>query len=348
MRLTLVVLAAGISSRYGALKQTEPVGPSGETLMDYAVFDAMRAGFSKVVFIIREEIEPQIRAHVEPRFAAAIQIAFRCQSLHDVPPGYTTPPTRRKPWGTAHAVLAAAQDIDGPFAVCNADDYYGASAYRKLSEHFTTADSQLHGFVEEQTQQLQGDTADLQANKSGTPSIAGVGRHSLHEDVPHVLIGYRLRETLSEFGGVSRAICRSDPAGYLEQLVEVKQIEEHRGLLAGVTESGERIELSGGETVSMNLWGFTAAVLPVLRAQFEEFLEAHGASADKEFLIPTALNQQIARNQARLRVLEAQETWIGMTFTRDRSQVAQHIGELVRQGCYPKSLATELRDSQQP
>jgi len=319
MRLTLVVLAAGMSSRYGRLKQLEPVGPDGEALMDYSVFDAIRAGFSKAVFVIREEIEPEMRTHIEPRFSSAVQCVFTYQSLDDVPAGFAAPPKRKKPWGTAHAVLAAEPDINGPFAVCNSDDYYGPSAYRMLVAHFAGARSWGQGVA-------------LDSDQRGS----------------HVLIGYRLCETLSDFGGVSRAVCRTDPAGCLEQIVEVRQIEKHREQLVGIAESGERIPLSGGETVSMNLWGFTTALLPLLRRQFADFLRAHGTSANDEFLIPTALHQQVARNQARLRVLQASERWMGMTFTQDRSKVAQRISELVSQGCYPKSLAAELHNSQKP
>ncbi len=347
MRITLVVLAAGMSSRYGRLKQLEPVGPDGEALMDYAVFDAVRAGFSNVVFVVRDEIAGEIRAHVASRFAGTAPIAFAYQSLDDVPAGFTIPADRQKPWGTAHAVLAAEQAIDGPFAVCNADDYYGASAYRTLVDHFEGLEPREHGIARVADRRGAGLSHDARG-ETGTLKTNGIVHPVASSAVPHALVGYKLRETLSEFGGVSRAICKCDPTGHLEQMEEVKQIEEHQGRLAGTTESGEHIPLSGDEVVSMNLWGFTAALFPVLRAQFADFLQAHGSSTQSEFLIPTALNQQVAQNRARLRVLQAREQWIGMTFTQDRARVVQRIGELVRQGRYPRSIASALHDSQRP
>jgi hypothetical protein len=323
MKLTLVLLAAGISSRYGKLKQLDEVGPGREALMDYAVFDAITAGFSKVVFVIREQIERQIREHIEPRFAGAIPIAFAHQSLEDVPAGHTPSPTRQKPWGTAHAILAAEHEIEGSFAVCNADDYYGFSAYDMLAKHLAA-------------EAVANDDAKAAIQKSWAPDPARA------QYVPHALVGYRLRDTLSEFGGVTRAICASDPDGYLQQLVEVEQIQERGGSLDGFAESGERISLDGEELVSMNLWGFTGQLLPILRGQFEEFLAANEDSPTREFLIPTALSQQIARNQAKIRVLRTEEQWFGLTFSEDRERVIQRLRDLVRQGRYPECLATAL------
>lgn len=311
--------------------------------MDYAVFDAIQAGFSKVVFVIRERIERQIREHVEPRFADAICTAFAYQSLEDMPAGHTPPPTRQKPWGTAHAILAAEPEIVGPFVVCNADDYYGSSSYLMLAEHLAAAGLQGQRYEPHMPQRANA----IDEAVSETPQRPGIVPPR-PEEAPHALVGYRLRDTLSESGGVTRAICAADPAGYLQQLVEVERIQEREGVLAGVVESGQRVSLDGGELVSMNLWGFTDQLLQILRGQFEEFLKAHGDSTDKEFLIPTALSQQIARKQARIRVLQAEEQWFGLTFGDDRPRVIQRLHELVRQGRYPRRLAAALHKSQQP
>jgi hypothetical protein len=307
MNLSLVVLAAGISSRYGKLKQLDPVGPSGEALMDYGVFDAIGAGFSKVIFVTRREIEHQIREHIEPRFGDRVNVAFVSQSLQDVPKGTTVSASRVKPWGTAQAILSARQEIDQPFVVCNADDFYGREAYRILADYFTR-------------------TGDW--NTGSVPN-------------DYALAGYHLRDTLSPFGGVTRAICRNGPAGTLEGLVEVSQIQERQGQLTGTDESGDRLTLRGDETVSMNLWGFQPPMLQVLERQFHEFLADCGDSLDREFQIPVAVGRQIELQEARVKVLPTRERWIGMTFIQDRSRVVEYIHRLVLRGAYPDRIAAD-------
>jgi len=329
MSLTLVVLAAGMASRYGSLKQLEPIGPSGEALMDYAVFDAIRSGYRKVVYVIRPEIEQEIRSHVETIFAGAAQLLFVHQTLQDVPSSFTVPAIRSKPWGTAHAILVTEPHVSAPFAVCNADDFYGASAYSLLANHFSdfgSTGSEGTGDGERGTE----------TRNTGIPGHRGTGTCAL--------LGYRLRDTLSPHGGVSRAICKCDSYGYLEQLEEVKQIQSNNGQLAGVTERGHHVGLDGNETVSMNLWGFTPDLFPYLRQQFDEFLVVSGSSCDEEFLIPTAVNQQLAQGRARLRVLQSSEPWMGMTFTQDKTPVQQKLFELVSRGVYPADLKLGLHD----
>ena len=307
MNLSLVVLAAGISSRYGKLKQLDPIGPSGEALMDYGVFDSIRAGFSKVIFVTRREIEHLMREHIEPRFGDRVNVAFVNQSLQDIPKGITISASRMRPWGTAHAILSARHEIDQPFVVCNADDFYGHEAYRILADHFTQTGDQNTG--------------------------------SDHNE--YAMAGYHLRDTLSPFGGVTRAICRHGPDGFLEGLVEVSQIQERQGQLAGTAESGDRLTLHGDETVSMNLWGFRPSMLPVLERQFHEFLASCSESLDREFLIPVAIGRQIERQQVRVKVLPTQGRWIGMTFTQDRSRVVDYIHGLVHRGVYPDRIAVD-------
>jgi UTP-glucose-1-phosphate uridylyltransferase len=297
-----VVLAAGLSTRYGGNKQLASVGPSDEVLLDYAVYDATQAGFESVTFVIRHELAQHFEEHVARRFGRKLQIRFAYQELRDLPRGVSLPEGRVKPWGTAHAILAIRDIVDEPFVVINADDFYGRSAY-----------ASLHRFLE-------------QGTATDTPEFA--------------MIGYTLRETLSEFGGVSRGICECNSGGFLEHLVEVKEIAISEGSIAGVTTSGDRYTLDGDETVSMNIWALTPAVFPVLMRQFAKFLEARGTSPDAEFLISSALNQQIESGVSRLRVLGTSDRWFGMTFQADRPSVAQEIASLVSRGVYPDNLTT--------
>lgn len=300
MDLTLVILAAGLSSRYGAPKQLEPVGPSGEALMDYGIYDAVRVGFDRVVLVTRPELEQALREHLVDFFGDSLSLAFAYQELGDVPKGFVVPPTRRKPWGTGHAVLAAEAKVMGPFVAINADDFYGADAYRALAEHLR------------------------EVSESGGSDFAAAG--------------YTLRDTLSAHGGVSRAVCEVDEAGYLLRVTEVKQIEEVNGTLAGVTLSGERYLLSGDETISMNIWAAVPAAFSLLRERFAHFLEHHIADSDSEFLLSTAVNDLIASKLGRVRVVHASGPWLGVTYREDRSYVVAKLQALVDAGLYPRSL----------
>jgi NDP-sugar pyrophosphorylase family protein len=288
MALTLVVMAAGLGTRFGGPKQLAPVGPSGETLLDYAIYDAVRAGFTDAVLVIRDELADVVRAHVERVIADAVPVRYVVQRLEGpVPAG------RQKPWGTAHAVLAARHEVPGSFAVCNADDFYGPGAYRLLAEHLT-------------------------------------------HDTMHALVGYRLDGTLSPHGGVSRAVVRHGPDGLLQQILEMREVRHTDGALVGTSVTGARLALTGAELVSMNLWGFTPAVLPVLADQFSAFRAAADAAA--EFLLSTALNDQVRTRRAQLRVCAAGERWLGITFAQDVPAARAALAELVRAGTYPPDL----------
>ncbi len=283
----LVILAAGVGSRFGGPKQLSPVGPSGETLLDYAIYDAMRAGFARAVLVIREELRAPLREQVARVVGRALPVDYVEQRLDDLPRGRRVPAGRVKPWGTGHAVLAGREAVDGPFAVCNADDYYGPGAYRLLAEHLTA--------------------------KAGTPPL-------------HAFVGYRLDATLSAHGGVARAVASTGPNGLVTRLVEVKNVRGGDG------------PFTGAEQVSMNLWGFAPDVLAVLEEQFTAFLDAPGLAADAEFLLSTALGDQVAAGRARLRVLPAPDRWLGMTFAADVEAVRAALAELVRAGTYPADL----------
>jgi UTP-glucose-1-phosphate uridylyltransferase len=301
MQLTLIVLAAGIGSRYGGLKQLESVGPSGEALLDYGIYDAARAGFERVVLVIRPELEDAFRERLAGRFTDSPSFEFAHQELSDLPPGCSAPGGRRKPWGTGHAVLAARSVASDPFVVMNADDFYGATAYDVLAQHLR-------------------ETAG-----SGAAEFAAAG--------------YTLRDTLSPHGGVSRAVCEVDDAGYLARVTELKKIGEADGVLSGVTVAGEPRELTGDETVSMNLWAATPAAFPLLEREFEHFLVEHGDDPDAEFYLSNSVNDLIASGEMRVRVIPTPGPWLGVTHRADKPYVEAQLKELVAAGRYPEDLA---------
>ena len=285
-----MILAAGVGSRFGGPKQLSPVGPSGETLLDYAIYDAVRAGFRRVVFVIRRELGDALRAHVAHVTCGSVPVDYVEQRI---------PEGRAKPFGTGHAVLATRDAVDGPFAVCNADDYYGPSAYRLLAEHLTS---------------------------EASPE--------------HALVGYRLDTTLSEYGGVARAIASCGPDGLVTRLVEVKDIKGLGLGIRGWGAAGEQFEFTGDEQVSMNVWGFTSDVFAALEEQFAAFLAAPHQPPDAELLLSTALDAQVTAGRARLRVLPAppSDRWLGMTFAADVPAVRAGLAALVRAGTYPADL----------
>jgi len=298
---TLVVLAAGIGSRFGGLKQLEAVGPGGATLMDYAVFDAIRAGFGRVVFVVRPETAPAFEAEALPRFRPHVAVATALQRQDD-PPGTPVPPSRSTPWGTAHAVLATRDVVTTPFAVVNADDFYGRAAYAAVAAF-------LH-----------------------TPAADGAPAYAL--------AGFRLDRTLSPSGPVNRAIARVSAEGWLESVVEVHGLAaDGSGGVRG-DEDGEPRSYTGGERVSMNCWAFTTALFPPLAAAFGAFLadDSAGTLERREFLIPTVVQGLVRRGSARVRVLPTDGTWTGMTYPADRPLVAATLQDLVARGEYPERL----------
>jgi hypothetical protein len=255
------------------------------------------------VIVIREELRAAVRAHVARVIGEAVPVHYVEQRLDDLPGGRPVPEGRVKPWGTAHAVLAARDAVEGPFAACNADDFYGPGAYRLLAEHLT------------------GEAAGA----GGAPPV-------------HALVGYRLDATLSPQGGVSRAVASCGPDGLLARLVEVRDVRRLDGGLRGVTGAGEQREFTGEEHTSMNLWGFTHDVLAALEEQFAAFLEAAHRAPDAEFFLSTALDDQVAAGRARLRVLPAPDRWLGLSFAADVPAVRAALAALVRAGTYPADL----------
>jgi hypothetical protein len=293
---TLLVLAAGMGSRYGGLKQIDPVGPAGETIIDYSIFDALRAGFGKLVFVIRRDIEVQFKEIVGARFEKRIAVEYVFQELDELPPEFSVPAGRTKPWGTAHAILMAADTVREPFAAINADDFYGAESYRLLAQH------------------LQSGTAD------------------------YAMVGFVLRNTLSDFGSVARGVCQVDPENYLQGVVELTKIERDGAGARDTNAAGDVITLTGDEAVSMNLWGFTPGVFPQLRQSFQEFLERYGWDMKSEFYIPSAVNSLVVARKARVKVLRTNASWFGVTYREDRPRVVESIRQLVARGDYPEKL----------
>lgn len=292
MSPTLLVLAAGMGSRYGGLKQIDPVGPSGETVLDYAVFDAIRAGFGRVVFVIRRDFEALFREKVGSRYAGRIAVDYVFQSLDALPENFTPPAGREKPWGTGHAVWCARGVVKENFAVINADDFYGADSFARLAAFL----------------------------RSGGAATAG----------EFAIVGFRLANTLSEHGAVSRGVCASGSDGTLRSIVE------ETGIAPADVGAGKKF--SGDEIVSMNCWGFTPALFKALDEQLRAFLASRGGEPKAEFYLPAAVSEQIGRGQATVRVLPTESAWFGVTYREDKPRVQATVAELVATGKYPAQL----------
>ena len=293
---TLLILAAGMGSRYGGLKQIDPVGPGGETIIDYSIFDALRAGFGKLVFVIRKDIEDAFRETVGARFEKRVAVDYVFQSLDAIPAGFTVPAGRTKPWGTTHAILVAAGAIHEPFAAINADDFYGAQGYRELAGHLT----------------------------SGSPDYA--------------MVGFTLRNTLSDFGSVARGVCRVAGDDTLQTIVELTKIERDGNGARNTDADGNVTKLSGDEPVSMNMWAFTPRVFDQLRESFAQFLERSGSDPKAECLIPNTVGDLVRDGQARVKVLRTHDSWFGVTYREDRPRVIESVRALIAAGVYPEKL----------
>jgi len=293
---TLLVLAAGMGSRYGGLKQLDPVGPDGETIMDYSIFDARRAGFGKIVFVIRKDIEEVFREKIGALYEKRVAVEYVFQEVGNLIPGISLPAGRTKPWGTTHAILMAANTIHEPFAVINADDFYGAGSFRVLAQHL----------------------------QSGTSEYA--------------MVGFVLRNTLSEFGAVARGVCRISDDGYLKDITELKSIERQGPCITNIDVEGQKTVLNGGELVSMNMWGFMPQVFEQLYEHFQRFLKRHGEDRTAECFIPSTMNSLIQAGQARVKVLRSDDAWFGVTYREDHARVVQSVGRLIERGTYPHRL----------
>ena len=299
--VTLLVLAAGMGSRYGGLKQLDAIGPNGETVIDYSVFDAIRAGFKKVVFIIREDFKKEFQSSIGNKFQSQIEVEYAYQKLEVLPPGYSLPQDREKPWGTGHAILSAKQVVNEPFAVINADDFYGKLACQKIFQYLSTV------------------------SIDSSPSR-------------FCMVGYPLINTLSEFGSVSRGICIVSDQNQLESVNELTCIQKIENEIVNENEFQKRQVLSGDEVVSMNMWGFTPQLFSQLEKLFSEFLSENIDNLSSEFYIPFAVDSLIQSNIATVEVLETTEQWFGVTYKDDKSYVQSAVCNLIESGKYPSKI----------
>jgi dTDP-glucose pyrophosphorylase len=300
MQPTLVILAAGMGSRYGSLKQIDRFGPSGETIVEYSIFDALRAGFDKIVMVVRQGFAEDFREIVLPGAMKKADISFVYQELDSLPQGFKLSPERVKPWGTGHAVMMAAELVNTPFAVINADDFYGSGSFNIMADFLSKKQT---GPVEE-----------------------------------YCLVDYMLKNTLSESGTVSRGVCQVDQAGYLVDIKEHRKIYRINDRIISESEGGVPLTFTGEERVSMNLMGFLPSMFGSLKEQFMDFLKENASRNDAEFYIPYAMNEVIRSGKAKVKVLQTAEKWFGVTYREDRTMVMESLKKLVDQGIYPPAL----------
>ena len=299
----LVIMAAGMGSRYGGLKQIDPVDEQGHIIMDFSIFDAKRAGFEKVVFIIKKENEKNFREVIGKRMAKHMEVAYVFQDLHNLPEGFSVPEGRVKPWGTAHAVLSAIDEIDGPFAVINADDYYGRHAFQTIYDYLST--------------------------------------HEDDDKYRYTMVGYELQNTVTDNGHVARGICQVSADGKLEGIQERTRIEKREGKIAFTEDDGETWTYVPGETlVSMNMWGFTRSILEEIQKGFPAFLEKGLAENPMkcEYFLPTVVDNLEKAGRAEVSVLSSKDKWFGVTYKEDKPVVVEAIRKMKEDGLYPEKL----------
>ncbi|MCC6834655.1 MAG: nucleotidyltransferase [Cytophagales bacterium] len=288
-------MAAGMGSRYGGIKQIDGFGPGGETIMDYSLYDAIRAGFSKIVFIVRDEIEETVKEMFLPKLQGKAEVHFVVQTSDKFVPAQFQPVNRKKPWGTTHAMLCGMEVIDGPFAVINADDFYGREAFESLAAFFRTA-----------------------------------------PENHHAMVGYTLKNVLSDFGSVSRGVAAMDADGYLTGMKEHTVIVREGDTIISKNEGN--VELPAHTQVSMNCWGFQGGVFALTKQMFEEFVDKNHSNPSAEFYIALMVTELINRGLGKVKVLPGGVTWFGVTYKEDKEEVSAKIKDLVKQGIYPTKL----------
>jgi hypothetical protein len=298
MKPTLLVLAAGMGSRYGGNKQLDQVGPSGETIIDYSIYDAIRAGFGKIVFVIRRDIEDQVKERFVNRLKGRIEVDYVFQEITNLPKGVQVAPDRTKPWGTSHAILVTEPKIKEPFGVINADDYYGVESFEIL-KNFLIDDKDPNNYC---------------------------------------IVGYKLGNTLSEHGHVNRGVCKVDGKGFLSSIVETRQIEKTDDGAKVVLPDGKLQNFTGNEIVSMNLWGFKPSCYGFLGSEFKHFLETKGMDPKSELDIPTSVDKFVKNGTITIKILLSNERWFGVTYREDKPFVVESLNRMIAKGIYPKSL----------
>ncbi|MCJ7449531.1 MAG: NTP transferase domain-containing protein [Bacteroidales bacterium] len=298
MRPTLLVLAAGMGSRYGGNKQLDEVGPSGETIIDYSIYDAIRAGFNKIVFVIRRDIEDQVKERFVERLKNRIEVDYVFQEITNLPEGVKVSADRQKPWGTSHAILVTEKKIREPFGVINADDYYGVESFKIL-----------HDFLV----------------KDKDPNC-------------YTIVGYKLGNTLSDHGHVNRGVCSVESNGLLQNIVEVRQIEKTYNGARAPGSDGKEQHFTGNEVVSMNLWGFKPSCYSFLRKEFRNFINKYGMDLKSELDIPTSIDNFVKSGEITIKILMSNERWFGVTYREDKPFVVENIKKMIRNGTYPARI----------
>lgn len=298
--MTLVIMAAGMGSRFGGLKQVEPVGPNGEFILDYSIYDAIRAGYEKVVFIIKEENYELFRETIGKRIESKINVEYAFQKIEDVPNGVLIPEGRVKPWGTSHAILSAKKYVNEPFAVINADDFYGYDPYKKIKDFFS----------------------------------------SKKEENEYAMIGYKTINTMSENGSVKRGVCSKNESNLLTGLIEssIEKVSD-KIIATPLEDENNPFEIKESTLVSMNFFGFNTSIFSYLEDEMKEFFEKHKNDLDKcEFLIPTSVFKRINENKIKVKVLDTNEKWYGVTYKEDKKDLVDAINRMIDEGKYPKNL----------
>ena len=299
-KTTLVIMAAGLGSRYGGIKQLEPVGPSGEIIMDYSIYDAVKAGFNKVVCIIRKDLEQDFKEVIGNRISKVIEVKYVFQEMDNLPAGVNKPEDRTKPWGTGQAVLCCKDVVKEPFAVINADDYYGKEAFVKVHDYLANLDSE--------------DTNDF------------------------CMAGFVLGNTLSENGTVTRGVCKVDENGFLVDIVETREIGRKGDIAVASDGKGGEIKINLNSPVSMNMWGFTTGLFDELKTGFVTFLKEHGSELKSEYLLPEEVGRLVKEGKAAVHVLSSNDKWFGVTYKEDKQMVVDSFRNLISQGVYPENL----------
>ncbi|HOW08851.1 MAG TPA: NTP transferase domain-containing protein [Bacteroidales bacterium] len=298
MKPTLLVLAAGMGTRYGGNKQLDEVGPSGETIIDYSIYDAIRAGFGRIVFVIRRDIEEQVKERFVDRLQGKIDVDYVFQEINNLPEGVKVAPERSKPWGTSHAILVTKDKIKEPFGVINADDFYGMESFRIL-----------HDFL---------------VNDKNS--------------VNYCIVGYKLGNTLSDHGHVNRGVCSAGADGFLQNIVETRQIEKTKTGAVAPGPDGTPIQFTGNEIVSMNLWGFKPTCYEFLEKEFRNFIHNHGMDLKSELDIPTSVDKFVKSGEITIQILMSNERWFGVTYREDKPFVVESIKNMIRKGIYPARI----------
>jgi hypothetical protein len=298
MKPTLLVLAAGMGSRYGGNKQLDQVGPSGETIIDYSIYDAIRAGFGKIVFVIRRDIEDQVKERFVKKLKGKIEVDYVFQEITNLPEGVKVSPERQKPWGTSHAILVTEPKIKEPFGVINADDYYGVESFKILRDFLVNDKDQDN----------------------------------------YCIVGYKLGNTLSDHGHVNRGVCGVGADGLLKNIVETRQIEKTADGAVAPGPDGKTLHFTGNEVVSMNLWGFKPSCYHFLGEEFRNFINRAGMDLKSELDIPTSVDKFVKNGKITIQILMSNERWFGVTYREDKPFVVESINRMIKQGVYPSSI----------